>query len=122
MYVFVVYHVLVLQSTTSAPLILSAYVSLCFCLHLSVYLSVHLSSGHRLYCLTSNIIPPSPSVEITVLHKNTLTDQNNMCIGLVLYHHISNVYTYTVPLKDNWIAFIGTHIQHLSKYLIQGMG
>ena len=57
---FLVYHVPVLQSTTSAPVILSAYPSLRLCLHLSIHLSVHLSSGHRLYCfcLQASLLPP----------------------------------------------------------------
>lgn len=58
----VVYHVRMLQSTTSAPLILSACPSLCISLHLSVLLSVHLPSGHRLYCLQTS--PPPPSLLI----------------------------------------------------------
>lgn len=54
--VLVVYHVAVLQSSTSAPLILSAYPSLC------LFLFTYLSISHQVIVSSvsaSNILPPS---------------------------------------------------------------
>ncbi len=67
MCVFVVYHVPVLQSTTSAPLILSAYPSLW---PVSIYLSTYLSISHQVIVSTVSDFKhhPSLSADTSVLH------------------------------------------------------
>lgn len=98
--VLVVYHVPVLQSTTSAPLILSAY-PLGLCLHLSVPLSVHLSSGHRLHCLYLQTPEPPlwwyhcPSHTYTLMH---------LCMGMHT-HKNSHTHTPEILLRNLVMGF-----------------
>lgn len=64
--VLVVYHVAVLQSSTSAPLILSAYPSLC------LFLFTYLSISHQVIVSTVSAFkhPPSLPADTTALHKH----------------------------------------------------